>query len=519
MKKLILMEGLIMNEKTNLGLSVLLTGLVLGLLTDLLLQITPWGLNFTIWMAALTAGLLLLLRHWEPEWLKNDRWLFLPVILFAAAFTGRDSPALKTLNFVALFAGLSLITMRAQLIPIHLAGVLRYLYGIALTGINTLVGILPLFFVDIKWGEIPRKGWSHHAVAVGRGLLLAFPLLFVFGGLLMAADAIFEGIIKNIFGINWEEFFKHSFFIGLGLWFTAGFLRGLFFGKELTFSPNSEIKAPSLGIVETSVTLGLLNLLFLIFVIVQLRYFFGGASLVEVTEGLTYSEYARRGFFELVTASGLALPLLLGGHWLLNKENLKNERIFRWLAGFLILLLFVVMVSAFQRMRLYQNEYGLTELRLYTTAFMGWLAIVFVWFAATVLRGIRERFTFGAVVAGFVAIFALQVINPDALIVRTNVSLAKSGKSFDVYYATSLSADAVSSLVSALPELNPKDRCNVAGRILHNWPSTAGSDWRSWSWGQAQARRIVKENEGALQEAINSWRFENIPVPTQPPPP
>lgn len=501
-----------MNEKTTLGLYVLFTGFVLGLLTDLLLRVTPWGINFAIWMAALALGLFLLLRRWEPERLKNDRWLFLPVILFAAAFAWRDSHTLKTLNFAALFVGLSLVTMRARLVPIRIAGIIRYGYGMALTGINTLCGILPLFFIDVKWGEIPRKGWSHHAVAVGRGLLLAFPLLFIFGGLLMAADAIFEDLIKNIFGINWEEFFKHSFCFGFGLWLTAGFLRGLFFGKETPPSQSSEIKTPSLGIVETSVTLGLLNLLFLIFVVIQIRYFFGGASLVEVTEGLTYSQYARRGFFELVTASGLALPLLLGGHWLLSKENPKNERIFRWLAGFLILMLFVVMVSAFQRMRLYQNEYGLTELRLYTTAFMGWVAAVFAWFVTTVLRGKREKFAFGAIIAGFVSVLALQTINPDGLIVRTNLALAKEGRGFDVDYAATLSDDAIPALVEALPFLSKDEQVKVIHSAILPRLAESTSDWRSWSWGRSQAAKALRESETNVRDALNTWNHELFSV-------
>ncbi len=497
-----------MNEKTSLGLSILFAGSVLGLLTDLLLRVTPWGINFAVWTVVLLGGLLLLWRRWEPERLKSDRWLFLPVILFAVAFAWRDSTTLKILNFAALLISIALVTMRARLVSLRMAGLIRYLFGMALTGVNALCGILPLFFIDIKWDEIPRKGWSHQAVSIARGLLLAFPLLFVFGALLMAADAVFEGIIKKIFDINWEAFFKHSFFIGFGLWLTAGFLRGLFFGKEPLPLENGTIKPPSLGIVETSVTLGLLNLLFLIFVIVQIRYFFGGANLVEIAEGLTYSQYARKGFFELVAASGLALPLLLGGHWLLNKENSKHEQVFRWLAGFLILMLFVVMMSAFQRMRLYQNEYGLTEQRLYITAFMGWLAVVFVWFVATVLRGRRERFTFGAVIAGFVAVFALQVVNPDDLIVRTNLALAQKGQSFDAAYVGTLSDDAIPALVEALPSLNQDEQIQVIQGAILPRLAKSDADWRNWSWGCSRAAKALRENETSVRGALNTWNHE-----------
>ena len=76
------------------------------------------------------------------------------------------------------------------------------------------------------------------------------------------------------------------------------------------------------------------------------------------------------------------------------------------------------------------GEYGLTEERLYATAFMGWLAAVFLWFAATVMAGRRERFAFGAIVAGFLLVIVLSALNPDALIARTNLARAKTGRPF-----------------------------------------------------------------------------------------
>src|SRR3712207_1338717 len=79
--------------------------------------------------------------------------------------------------------------------------------------------------------------------------------------------------------------------------------------------------ALSLGIVEVGVILGLLDALFLAFVAVQVRYLFGGAERVVETAGLTYAEYARRGFFELVTVTALVLPLLLLAHWFLRDRK------------------------------------------------------------------------------------------------------------------------------------------------------------------------------------------------------
>jgi hypothetical protein len=208
--------------------------------------------------------------------------------------------------------------------------------------------------------------------------------------------------------------------------------------------------------LKLGIVLGMLNALFLAFVLVQFRYLFGGAPVIEASPDLTYAQYARRGFFELVAVAALVLPLLLTADWLL-RASPGQRRAFRLLEATLILLLFVVMASAVQRMRLYTEEFGLTELRIYTTTFMGWLAIVFVWFLATVLRGRRERFTFGALVAAFAALAILNVANPDALIVRTNMQRAAAGLRFDAHYLRQLSADGIPTLVELLPTL-PEQR-------------------------------------------------------------
>jgi len=261
--------------------------------------------------------------------------------------------------------------------------------------------------------------------------------------------------------------------------------------------------------------LGLLNLLFLSFVLVQFRYFFGAGATVQATAGLTYAQYARSGFFELVWVAALVLPFLLGLHWLQRPGDARAHRAFAWQAGAQVALLFVIMASALVRMRLYQGEYGLTELRLYTTAFMGWLAAVFAWFALTVLRGRRERFAFGAALTGFCALLALHTVNPDAAIVRANLAHARRGHAFDAAYAASLSADAAPALTSALPTLPAPAQATLAHSLLRAWSGPA--DWRAWSWGRAQAFGSVQSHRAALlgeQSALPAplSKYQNLRV-------
>ncbi len=177
---------------------------------------------------------------------------------------------------------------------------------------------------------------------------------------------------------------------------------------------NSKIPAIfTLGTVEIVLLLGLLDLLFVSFVSYQIPYLFGGLDLVQATPDFKLSEYARRGFGEIVFASALVLPILLASHWLIRSSvKSRTTTVFRVLAGAQIVLLFVIMASAVQRLVILTGEsgYGLTTIRFYPMVFMTWLAVVLIWFAATVLRGARNRFAWGALWAAVAVLGVKEAI-------------------------------------------------------------------------------------------------------------
>ena len=231
-------------------------------------------------------------------------------------------------------------------------------------------------------------------------------------------------------------------------------------------------------------------------------------ELVERTTGLTYAEYAREGFFELVAVAALVLPVLLVGDWLLGGRP-RRVRGFRALAFVLVALLGVVMASALERLRLYRSEFGLTEARVYATAFALWLGVAFAWLCATVLRGRRDSFAAGALASAFAAVLVLNAVNPDALIARTNVARWEAGKPLDVHYLGALSDDATPTLVELLPALaaaKPSGAHSSLAHVLVERRETAGGDWRTWNWGRARAAAIVREHEKMLRAIATGGR-------------
>jgi hypothetical protein len=403
-------------------------------------------------------------------------------VLFSALVVWRDSTWLVALDLFAIVVALTVGALRSPR-PLHRAGLTDYAVGLAVAGRAAAGRAMLVMQHDIEWDELPKGSQTRQAVAVGRGLMLAAPLLFIFGALFAAADSVFQDYVSSAVP-NPRELTFHVALIAVFGWVSAGLLR-----EYLTRpSPVEAGIEPwyRLGSTELTIVLALLDLLFLAFVLVQLRYLFGGASLVEERTSLTYAQYARHGFFELVTVAALVLPLILLADWLRRREEGRSDRLFKLLAGALILLLFVVMASALQRMRLYQREYGLTELRIYTTGVMLWLAVVFVWTGFTVLRGRRDLFAVGALVSGFAAILAINVVNPDALIARTNLDRPK----LDIVYLTHLSDDATPELVKALPTLEPRQRDILAEELASRRQS---QDWRNWNWSRHRAQQAVED--------------------------
>jgi hypothetical protein len=486
-----------MSHTTKLALSLFLTALLLGVVGDVLLRPMPWGINLLLWVAALSLGLVAMAQWHGVRLTGGGRWLIGPALIFAAMFALRDSIMLNMANLLAILICFALIAYRLVQGRIRVATLTEYAKGTALAGVFAAFGALLLVFDDIKWRSSKFNGQSKHVAAVGTGTLIAVPMLLVFGALLTSADAVFEKMINDLF--NWDvyEIFTHLFWIGFWAWVVAGFLRMTFLWKEQSTKPATHKGV--LGVVEISMVLGALIVLFLGFVIVQARYLFGDTELLRSLIKLSYAEYARRGFFELVTVAALVLPFLLFMHWLLKKDDGRLERLFRLLASGVIALLFVIMFSALYRMRLYQIEFGLTELRLYTTAFMGWLAIVFVWFMLTVGRGKADRFVFGALASAFAVLLILNVLNPDDFIVRTNADRVEAANPFDASYVVGLSADAVPALIASLPTMNPDDQCVTATRILDRWTPPQKFDPLTWNLDRSLAWQAVNANWSYLQ--------------------
>jgi hypothetical protein len=474
-------------SNSSTALSILGIAILLGIGGDVLLHGAGLGLNFAVWIATLVAQAAVLGRDHTPERARRSRWLMPLALMFALCLAWRDNESLRALDVLAVLIALSLPLLPAWSVRVATARVTDFVAALASTVGHLGLGAVFLAAHDVRWDEIRRDYVPKRFGGVLAGVALAVPIVLVFGALFASADPIFGRLVRSIVAWDIEPVVTHTLLAGFLAAVSAGFLRAQLLSTRLEVPAGIAATAPTAGIVPIGIALGAMILTFLLFIAVQARYLFAGEAFVRAATGLTLAEYARRGFLELAAATALTVPILFAAEWLLDKRDERQVRSFRALGTVQMVLVGLVMISAFQRMRLYTNAYGLTEDRLFGTAFMMWIAFVLAWFGRTVLRGRPERFAFGAVVGGFATLGALNLVNPDALVVRVNVSRARTVEHFDGTYVAGLSADAMPALVARLSALPNGPRCDVVSQLTKRGDKDVVRDWRNWSVARHRA--------------------------------
>ena len=291
---------------------------------------------------------------------------------------------------------------------------------------------------------LPRVGRAAVVVAI------TVLLVVVFGGLFAAADPAFAHVVGELVpSFSISDLVARVVVFGLVVTFVVGG------GYLRRFTPRLDALAPApmapVPRWEWAVPLGVLDGLFLAFVAVQATVLFGGHRHVLETEGLTYAEYARQGFWQLLWVSGLTMLVLSVVVRVAGRVTRVDRRLLRVLVGTTCVTSVVVVISAIHRMWLYQQAYGFSVQRVMVIAIELWLGAVFVLVAVAGI-GMTARWLPRAVlIAGVVALLGLAAVNPERLIAERNVDRYQRTGQLDTSYLLGLSSDVAPALVR-LPE-------------------------------------------------------------------
>ncbi len=457
---------------------ILAATVLIGLIADQLLRAPTWGINVPI-----AAGLLAAAGLAMPSDEGRAPWPWLGSVFFAAMWAVRDISPILPVNFLAALAlaSLPLLTERSiQLRAVHLVDLVTApLHSAWAITVGTL-GFVQAAPVR------PAEGSGARAPAVAAGLLLAAPLVFIFGGLFASADPVFDTALASVFDGTLGPLFSHSVTVTLLAWASAGYLWTL---ARPPRPYGTLVPIPQIGGIQVLTPLVATAVMFALFIGVQTTSLFGGAAFVETTTGLTFAEYARKGFFELVFASALVLPLVYFAPAVAGPLGDAGTRRLRGVLMIQLGLTGLVLASALWRMALYIGVYGLTKDRVHGTAVMLWIAGTLGVFAVTVVRGRPGAAAFGSLISAVVALAALNLANPQRLIASYNLS-HPNGREVDFAHLSRLSGDAVPVLVEHFDRVPAAFRCELATRLRSRFGELPG-DWRGWNLARTRAHEAV----------------------------
>jgi hypothetical protein len=465
-----------------------------GLGTGILFDAAP-GLNWGVWTLAAACGILLCARVGGSPMRSS---LFMPLAL-AGAFGVAAAVNAAAPAHAVIAIGVAMLLAIAVL----LAGDPGWERLTASLMLSAPV-VVPLLVV----GEAVRRADELGGLVATpryrpllRGVLLALPVVGLFTLILANADPVLATLRDDMAdALARLEFGPRLIFFGVLVTLGLGG-GGIVMHRGSVPAPALAEPArttPRLADTERLVILGAVGTLFTAFLLLQLSYLFGNAPVVRGS-GVTFSEYARRGFTELTTVATLCTVLLVAlDHW---AARGARERWTRLAAVAVVVEVEVLLVSALRRLWLYESAYGFTTVRLHAHVYMVVVALLLGLLAWGLWRGLKAGWLARRAAAiTAVAIIVLIYWNHEAWIVRQNVGRFLETDQLDTSYLVwGLSPNAVPTLVRAIPQLPPAKADSVRTELERRYGTAAhGAVCRWFEWNRGRDRAVVALRAGGL---------------------
>ena len=286
---------------------------------------------------------------------------------------------------------------------------------------------------------------------IGLGIAVAIPCVLFLGVLLATADMVFGDMMQRAFSVF--RFPDQSF----------GILFMLIFGFFSSYCGMRfmEVHAPGIIVSDKKkgepltavIVTGAITLLYLMFCVIQIAYLFVGG--LRLPEGVTYAEYARSGFFQLLFVCILNLILVLAV-----KKYFRESGVLNILLILISGCTFVMTASSAWRMLLYIRAYQLTFLRVSVLVALAAIALLMVGVVAMIVWPGFPLFRYGlCVVCSVYLLFSFSHV--DYFIASYNLSHVKllpaaemaAGRGVvDYQYIYSLSTDAAPAIAAYIKD-------------------------------------------------------------------
>ncbi len=477
--------------------------------TAILFDAQP-GINWPIWVAAASISLIVS-RFASARRVETPLFVLLAwAIVLSAGFalTANDFLHFLIVLSDAMLLGLAVITLGAENWSELSA---KLLVAVPFLAPYRVVGA-----TAYEAAGAPRSVSSPRSRAIIKGALLSLPLVVVLIALLGNADPVIRWSTDRL--AEWLpdwSFPPRMIFFAVLLTLTLGAnslgVRQLMasFPRYPAFGVSSTV-----GVTEQRMMLWSAAAVLWIFVALQASYLIHSPP-AAIRTGVTFADYARRGFGELSFAATIVGAIVLILEYARPADATERDRlVLRRLELALVIALELVLVSAFRRVILYEQAYGFTEARIFAQAYMVVMALSLAALAREITRG-KISIAFGRRVAEFaLAVFTVLVFwNYEAWIVDRNIDRAATTGKFDALYATRLSVDAIPTLLRRRNEIPSAERDTMELRLACK-PLPGERSW--FEWNRAVSAYAKAQENWSRPVCARPTVRTRAPVPTSP---
>ncbi|TVY08437.1 DUF4153 domain-containing protein [Paenibacillus cremeus] len=490
---------------------LMIAAFVCGLLHYYFFFDQTWGISVLLFLVVMYGYFYWAVREHRSvlAWKNGSNLLIVPVLLLGSTYALFTNTLFEVLNVLVI--PLLILMHTTWLIKREqaeesawtwLASPLEQLFVHTLRYLPRPVVLL----VQAMAGRM-KAGRSRELLKVLTGVLLSLPLLFLVVWLLSSADSMFERTMSKLPKLLQDvEFGLTALRILYVTVVTAGlfaYVRGLLNPKPLQPRPLVQEEegiapweAPELSVSTpirmdptiTTTMLCMLNLVYLLFTVVQFSYFFGGGT-ADLPDGITYASYARRGFAELVIVTLINLSVMLATMYGVQRPG--AWRLLRGLLAVLIGFTGIMLSSAYLRLSMYEEAYGYTVTRILVHVFMIFLLGLFV---LALIKLWKERLPllryYG--IAAVMAYVVLNYIGIDGIIARSNIHRYESTGKIDVNYLTSLSFEVVPYILELRQKHPEALGVEEAVQRLRLSLSDSPAAWMEFNRSKHTARQLLR---------------------------
>ncbi|WP_455714191.1 DUF4153 domain-containing protein [Anaerosporobacter sp.] len=290
------------------------------------------------------------------------------------------------------------------------------------------------FFKHAKVKVQFKRGNTEKSKNILMGIALATVFLLVVLPLLSQADPVFRKILLSPFEAihisNGYRFIRGICFVFIPAILFYGLSCACYIRYMETDERGYSLWKSEAPLIMTSI----IAITYIIFCSIQITYLFGG--LFELPEGLTYAEYARQGFWQLLLVAIINIGLVL----LLKVKCATNHKLNQILVILSICTVIMIISSAY-RMVLYVQVYDLTRLRLLVL----WFLVLLLFIVGQIIYYIyHSEFRIGKrlFITTLVAYMILSFGRMDYVIAKYNIYANTYITQSDFVYLTFLSLDA-----------------------------------------------------------------------------